>query len=74
MVVMMLMMQWLEVVFRMFMNHRKVGPVVELAVVMVRSVYFVMGFRHEVGKHGDLVSSEVEVVIFLLQLISNELH
>ena len=69
MVVMMLMMQWLEVVFRLFMNHRKMGPVVELAVTMVRSVYFVMGFRHEVGKLGDLVSSDVEVVILLLHLM-----
>ena len=50
------------------MDHRKLGQVVEPAVAMVRSVYFVMGFGHEVGKHcGDLGGSEV--VILLLHLL-----
>ena len=53
----------------MSIDHRKVGMVMELSIGVVRSMYFVLGFRHEVGKHGDFVSSELEVVFLLLHFM-----
>ena len=50
------------------MNHWKVGLVMELTIGMVLNMSFVLGFRHEVGKHGDLVN-KMEVVFLPLPLM-----
>ena len=65
-VMMMFLMKWLMLFFGRLMDHGKEGAVVELLVVVVRGLYFGLGFGHEVGEHGGL---GIVVVILLLRLL-----